>query len=295
MRVTGCFAFVFVVSFLSVVAFGDACAGFERRFVGARTLGTAGALSAFGDGPWCFCFNPARSADLNEVSLYYSPSLYGLQDLKSTGISYRGSAFGLDYTGAARTFGLDLYRETVVTVNVSMPIYDFLFVGSNVNLNHLFIRNYGTDLSASIDAGARMFLSDNFALGFSATNLNSASMTAFKDRLPQTFAGGMAFLSDALNLGVEYYKEIGFPSAIRMTAEYSPLDLFTVRIGSASGTSSFNAGLSVRVAAFEIEYGAMFHQVLGTTHAFGINFKFGGDGKPEFEHVRNYREALRKR
>lgn len=295
MRIAGCLVFAFVASLLLIVTFGEAYAGFERRFVGTRTLGTAGALSAFGDGPWCFYFNPARAAKINEVNLFYMPSVQGLQEVRSTGISYRDNSFGFDYTIAAHTFGLELYRETVLTANMSLPVHDFLFVGTNVNLNHLFIKGYGTDIVVSIDAGAKMFLSRNFSLGFSMTNLSSSSMTVAEDRLPQALAGGVAFLSDAVNLGVEYYKEIGFPSAIRMAAEYSPVRFVTVRMGSASGTNSFNAGLSVRLSAFEIEYGAMFHQVLGTTHAFGLTFSFGGDSRPEFECIEKYRESLRER
>lgn len=294
MRITGHFALAFVLSILSFATSDEAHAGFERRFVGVRTLGSAGAMNAFGDGPWCFYFNPAHTSDIGGVSLFYVPSVFGLSEVSSTGLSYRGNSLDINYSVAAHTFGFKLYRETVMSVNGSVPLYDFLFIGVNANFNHLFIKEYGTDLAVSVDAGSKMFLSDNFVLGISATNINSASMTALRDRLPQTVAGGVAFLSTPLNLGIDYYKEVGFPSQIRIAAEYSPLKYMTVRMGSASGTSSFNAGLSVRLSAFEIEYGAMFHQVLGITQAFGINFKFGGRGEPEFERIRNYRESLRK-
>ncbi len=280
---------------LLVLAFEESFAGFERRCAGTRSLGTAGALSSFGEDAWSFYANPAHAADISEAGLFYVPSTLGLQEVKSTGISYRDNFFGVDFSGALQSFGYEIYRETVMSANVSIPLFDFLFVGSNINLNHLFIRDYGTDLAASLDVGSRIFLSDRFSVGLSVTNLNSASMTQSDDMLPQSLAGGVAYLSDALNLGIEYFKELGFPSAVRVAAEYSPASFITVRTGTASGSGSFNAGLSLRLAPFTVEYGAMFHQVLGVTHSFGVSVKFSRTGESEFESIRRYRESLRRR
>ena len=282
-----------ILFFLCLICGSRADAGFERRYSGARSLGTAGTLCAFGDDPWSFYYNPAHAAALRELSVFYVPTTLGVQELKSTGIAYRDNFFGIDFGGAAQTFGFDLYRENVFTLNLSVPLYDFLFVGTNVNANHLFIKDYGTDLSVSFDAGAKMFLSRNFSLGFSTTNLNSASETLSKDRLPQTLSGGIAFESNELNVGLEYFKEVGFPAAVKIAAEYSPVKFVTFRAGSASGTNSFNAGVALRFLSFELEYGAAFHQVLGVTQSFGISFDFSRSDKTEFEKIQDYREALR--
>lgn len=294
MRVAGCALRFLAFSLFLLAPFGEADAGFERRNVGPRSFGAAGVLGEFGDGPWCYYLNPAHVTDITEAGFFYTPSLNGLQEISSTGISFRNNSFGIDYTAAAQTFGFEMYRETVITLNLSVPLYDFLFIGSNTNINHLFIRDYGTDLSLSFDAGARMFLSDNFCLGLSATNLTSSSMTLSNDRLPQTFTGGIGYLSSAFNLGLEYYKEIGFPSAVRVAAEYSPVTFLTVRTGTASGTNSFNAGLSLRFSSFEVEYGTMIHRVLGTTHSFGISIRFGGETGSEYESIRHYRALLQR-
>ncbi len=294
MHVAGSVVQLLTLSFLVTMPL-ESYAGFERRFTGARALGAAGAIDTFGDGPWSFYLNPARTTEITETSLFYTPSIDGIREIESKGMSFRSNMLGFDCSFAAQTFGFDIYRETVVTANLSVPLREFLFVGSNVNFNHLFIERYGTELSVSVDAGARMFLSDNFSLAFSATNLSSSSMTLAKDRLPQTFGAGIGYLSDALNVGVEYYKEIGFPSSFRIAAEYTPVRYITVRSGTASGTDSFNAGLSLRVASFGIDYGAMFHRVLGTTHSFGVSFRFGKRGESEFEEIRQYRESLRQK
>lgn len=293
MHFAGCTLHFMVLSLLLLAPFGKADAGFERRNAGPRSLGAAGALGAFGDGPWCFYINPAHVTDVTETGFFYTPSLNGLQEIKSTGISFRNNSFGIDYAAAAQTFGFEMYRETVFTFNLSVPVHDFLFIGSNTNLNHLFIQDYGTDLSFSFDAGIRMFLSENFSLGFSATNLTSSSMTLSEDRLPQSFTGSIGYLSGPFNMGLEYYKEIGFPSAVRVAAEYSPVRFLTVRTGTASGTNAFNAGLSLRFSSFEVEYGTMIHRVLGTTHSFGISVRFGGTAGSEYESIRRYRTSLR--
>ena len=269
-------------------------AGFERRYSGARSLATGGTLCALGEDPWSFYYNPAHAADIRELSIFFIPSVLGIQEIKSTGIAYRDNLLGIDLSGAVQTFGFDLYRENVFTINLSAPVYDFLFIGGNVNANHLYIKDYGTDLSISIDAGAKMFLSRNFSLGFTTTNLNSASATLLKDRLPQTFTGGIAFESEDISVGLEYFKEIGFPSSVKIAAEYSPIKFVTVRAGSASGTNSFNAGIAVKFLSFELEYSAAFHQVLGVTQSFGVSFNLSHDDKSEFEKIEDYRATLGK-
>jgi len=293
--IKGCCFPLIAFSLIVVLSFHDSFAGFERRYAGTRSIGTAGTLCSFGEDPWSFYYNPAHAADIKELSVFFIPSVLGIPEIKSTGIAYRNNFEGMDFSGAAQTFGFDLYRENIFTLNLSVPLYDFFFLGGNINANHLYIKDYGTDLSISIDAGAKMFLSRNFSLGFSVTNLNSASATLSNDRLPQTLSGGIAFVSDELNVGLEYFKELGFPSSVRIAAEYSPIKFVTVRGGSASGTSSFNTGIAVKFLSFELEYGAAFHQVLGVTQSFGLSFNFSHDGKTEFEKVDDYREEVRRR
>ncbi len=283
------------VAFLVVFSFREAVAGFERRYSGSRALATGATLCAFGEDPWSFYYNPAHAADLSELSVFFVPSLFGIQEVKSTGIAYRGNIWGIDFGTAAQTFGFDLYRENVFTVNLSVPVYDFLFVGTNVNTNHLYVKDYGTDLSISVDAGMKLMLSDNFSIGFMATNLNSTSATLSEDRLPQVFTAGVGFESEDLAVGLEYFKELGFPSSVKIAAEYSPLNFIRVGVGSSSGTNSFNAGVAVRFLSFRLEYGVMFHQVLGATQSFGISFDFSQDERSEFEKVGDYRERIRNR
>lgn len=294
MNIAARVVFISTLTVVTVSAIGESFAGFERRYAGARSLGAAGTLSAFGEDAWSFFSNPARSASIAELGLYYVPSTFGLQEVKSMGLAYRDHVLGLDVSCAVQTFGCEIYRETVVSTGVSIPLSDFLFIGSNINLNHLFIADYGTDIAASLDVGSRMFLSEHFALGLCVTNINSASMTMSNDRLPQSLAGGIGYVSDELNVGIEYFKEIGFPSAARIAAEYSPATFVTVRAGSASGSGTFNAGVSFKVTPFKIEYGAAFHQVLGTTHSLGVSMELGG-GNTEFGNIQRYRESLRRR
>lgn len=268
-------------------------AGFERRCSGARALGTAATLCAFGEDAWSFYCNPAHAALIRELSIFYVPSVLGVPEVKSSGLAYRDNVWGVDFGAAAQTFGFSAYRENVFTLNLSIPLYDFLFIGFNANANHLYIDGYGSDIAMSLDAGTKMFLSRNISIGFSATNLNSASETQARDKIPETFTGGMAFESKELNVGFEYFKDLGFPSSVRIAAEYSPANFLTLRAGSASGTNSFNAGISIRFLSFEFVYGASFHQVLGVTQSFGISIDFSHDVRSEFEKVDDYRKSFK--
>ena len=268
-------------------------AGFERRYAGSRSLATAGAISPFSEDAWAFYANPARAARIDEAGVFYVPDLFGVPEINSTGVAWRGQLFGFNCGSAFQTFGYDYYRESTLSVNLSAPVERSLFLGTNFNLNHLSIRDYGTDLDLSIDAGARMFLSDEFSVSFCMTNLNSATMTISRDRLPQTLAAGIGYQSEILYAGVVYFKELGFPASMRIGAEYSPLKFLTLRVGSESGSNAINTGFALRFMAFTVEYGVSFHSVLGTTQSFGVSVRFHDVFRSEFEKILEYRKSLR--
>ncbi len=295
MRNLGYRGFILLTTIRLITAASVSYAGFERRAAGARSLALAGAPGSFGEDCWSFYLNPARCANLRQLNVFYSPSTLGLSEIRTTGISFRGHLLSFDFGAAAQTFGYDLYRESIYTVNLSRPISDFFFLGCNLNINHLFIKGYGTGICGSIDLGTRLFLSDHIAISVATTNVNSASMTATRDKLPQTISFGCGLVSERVNVAVEYFKELGFPSSVRLAAEYSPIREFTLRGGTASGTNTIHAGLACRLLAFELEYGMAYHQFLGITHCIGLSFKISGGGASEFESISKYRSALRSR
>ncbi len=293
MRSLGLRFWVLIFVLTVTVSARKANAGFERRYVGARALGAAGAVGTIGEDCWSFYFNPARSADISEINLFYSPAILGLPELKATGLAVRSDLLGFSLGGGVQSFGCKLYRETVFTLNISRPLADFVFLGCNLNLNHLFIKGYGTDMSESLDLGTKIFLAEHVAISGAVTNLSSTSMTVSNDRLPQTFTFGIGFVSEEVNVEVDYFKELGFPSAVRVAAEYSPTKEFIMRVGTTSGTSSIHAGVGLQVFSLELDYGMAYHQVLGMTHSVGLSFRIGGESRSDFESIESYRESLK--
>lgn len=262
----GAIFFLLLVLFFS----SDAIGGFERKGLGTRGFSVSGAECALGEDGWGFYYNPARMINDQEINLFFVPSYYGIYGLKLMGISYRGHLFESDIGAAVHTFGFELYRETTISLNFSKPIYDFFFAGVNLNLNDLWIKNYGNESCLTIDLGTKFLLSDHLVLGFATTNINSGSMTQSSDLLPQMLNVALGYIDRDLLVEVGYFKEAGYTSGVRISSEYSVSSEVLLRIGSTSGTQSVNGGFEIRVLGIGIGYSMAYHQTLGITHSFGL-------------------------
>jgi|GEM_PF-1478241 len=284
--------------FISSTAVG----GFERKALGTRGFSVSGAACALGEDGWGFFYNPARMTNQEEVNLFFLPSYYGITDLKLMGVSYRDHVYSFDISAAVHTFGFELYRETTVSLNFSKPIYDFFFAGGNVNLNNLWIKDYGDESCVTIDLGLKFLLSEHIVLGVATTNVNSGSMTQSNDRLPQMLNAALGYIDKDLLVEVGYFKELGYTSGIRMSAEYNISSNFLLRIGSTSGTQTINGGFELRMFGVGFGYSMSYHQVLGITHSFGLSLnpsEFLSSKKiktaSEYDLLISYMRSLRKK
>lgn len=170
------------------------------------------------------------------------------------------------------TFGFSLYRENVITVSAAPAIANDIVLGAGINVYHVSIERYGTELNIGIDIGMIAVLSENISIGASLQNLNRPKIGNEENSIPQTILSGISFspLSNA-SIDIDVMKDIHYPLSYRIGLEFSPLEKCTVRGGFHEDDSRLFGGIGFSISIFQFDYGISTHTELGLTHSIGIS------------------------
>lgn len=219
--------------------------------------------------------NPANISDIsiNKLSFSSTPFRFGLSELATYEISYNKSfqiaSFGLRST----MFGFELYKEITLGLTVTKKIYDVLILGTNINYNHLNIKNYGNDACISFDFGINYKLSNYFYIGLSYLNINGAKY-------------GSDLLEQKINLGVicKALDNLSFFGGLENTnynrvnkiisLEYNINSMITFRSGINTEPEMFFSGFGIVYKYFIFDYAFSFHNILGFSHSFSLGYNF---------------------
>ncbi|MBW7888167.1 MAG: hypothetical protein H3C35_07390 [Bacteroidetes bacterium] len=222
-----------------------------------------------------FWINPASIAQTQNVrsTLFYSPSMFQLPQLANTGIVCT-VPFSLSSIGiGVSTFGFSLYRETVASVAYGTMVTKYFTAGAAVNLYHLSITNYGTNLSVGADLGAIINPFDNFTIGIAIQNINRPKVGSSNEEIPLLYSTGFAYnFSQTAVINVDFVKDIRYPLDVRGGIDILLHEYLILRGGISSATNRMFGGMSIPYSFLRIDYGFAAQRELGTTHSFGISF-----------------------
>lgn len=261
-----------------LLGFSHAHAAFERAAQGARGSAMGGLSIALADNAWGAFVNPGalRTIDERTLALFYAPRPFDLKELAFIAASYiEPTSIGCFGVAASR-FGFELYKETRLAISFADEITSGLRFGVGVTQYALSITNYGSASSWGVDVGMLMDVSDTFRWGFAASNLNAATIGQAKEKLPQQFATGVAFIpitNATLTLSIS--KDVRYPMEVHVGVEFLPVEALALRAGSSSDPNTLNAGIGVRLAFASFDYAFSSHSELGVTHAFSILLRLG--------------------
>ena len=173
-------------------------------------------------------------------------------------------------------FGFDLYREVDLQFSYGRDINDLFSVGGSVHYYHLSIERYGSASTLGVDVGMVARFTDQVQWGFTAFNVNGPAIGTARERLPQVFATGLAYLpipEDMLVADLE--KDIRYPVELHAGVQYSLLDLIALRVGTMSEPSVLSAGLGIHYSLIQLDYAFTNHVDLGPTHQVSLSVFLG--------------------
>ncbi|MCB0834558.1 MAG: hypothetical protein KDC45_13915 [Bacteroidetes bacterium] len=264
---------VFIIFVILIGSSSGLHASFDTK-KGAKPLAMGCAYVGLSGSVESFYYNPAGLWLISypTASGFYSTP-YNLKELRT-------STFGVAWPFASGTagasvesYGFDLYRESTASVAWSGAIKQVVSFGVMVNYHHLAIKGGGDASTAGVDAGILLRPHEKIMVGFSARNINRPSIAG--DDLPQAASLGISF--QALPNWVvtaDLYKDIRFPSDVRVGSEYKIADRIMLRGGLASDPSRVSGGLGIDVGFGQIDYAFYTHRELGLTHAVSLTYFF---------------------
>jgi hypothetical protein len=267
---------LFVLIFQALLIFcSKLIAGFDRVPQPTTLFSTAISGGAYRS-PLNFWINPAASAFASSFSatFFYSPSPFGLSQLSNSGIVLSDQIYSMGSSVGVSTFGFSLYRETVGTLAVADSVTENVICGMGINIDHLKIEGYGSDVSVGVDVGLLFTISSQITIGSSLLNLNRPTIGGIDNSIPQTMILGIAYVPFEKNeIMVDFVKDIDFPISCRMGFTIQPQDNIAVRGGFDQQTKKLFAGLGIYIGSFVFTYGISSHSELGFTHSFGISIE----------------------
>jgi len=258
---------------VACLAWSDAQAGFDRLALPAQVWGRGLAACAV-SGAESALFNPSALASVSRgrVTVFYSPSPFGLPELSNGGIAIAlPVSLGTLQAAATRT-GSTLYSEQCALLSFACALDDAFSIGTTVSYNAVSVERYGSAHAFGLDIGVAATPLPFLTLAASMLNANRPTIGAERDELPRVFLLGFACrLSDRAVIAADLAKDIRYPESVRVGIEVAPVEYVALCTGISTAPARFHAGAGLRLAGVGFDYSITTHQELGPTHALGLS------------------------
>lgn len=266
--------FAIMMIALAVLFYRESRAQFEYSEFDATASGLGGAYVSISDKSTAVFCNPSGLGQLksNDLSVFFSPSVYGMKEVSAAAITF-SVPLGFGTMGAGiRSFGFDLYRESVLALSLGKGHGARVYWGITACLYSLAVQGYGSALTAGVDAGAMIRFSERLTGGFSVKNVTGSEISG---QIARTYATGISFKPDKmLTLVVDAEMDSRFPVTVKFGAEAEPAGNVRLRAGVCSFPVSYSAGAGLSYGSFDLDYSAFILEPLGITNSFGLSIRF---------------------
>lgn len=244
--------------------------------VGARSNSLAGASVTLTD-VWSVHQNPGAAAKIKSISagIYYD-SRFLTKELQNQSIALAIPLKKGVLTSGAQFFGYEQYRHSRYGLGYSLQLTEHFSAGVQGNIQQLkFNSNYGSSINATAEAGFLATITEKWNIGFSITNIGRQRISDLEDRFNSVMRFGTSYSpSKRVTCIAEVQKDVIYPISFRGAMEYKPIDEFSIRLGAQTGPTNFTFGFGYETKSISIDLGTKYHQQLGWSPCFGLNYTF---------------------
>ncbi|AEA42539.1 hypothetical protein [Fluviicola taffensis] len=244
--------------------------------VGSRSASLAN-TSVCLDDVWAYHHNPGAAASIKTISIgTYYETRFLTKELQTQALALAIPLKVGVISAGAQFFGYQQYRNTRAGLGYSMKFTDFLQVGVQGNVQALRLGgNYGSTISGTIEAGLLAKISEKWSAGVSVMNIGRQRINPISDRFATVLRAGCQYKpSKKVSIFAEVEKQVITKISFKGAVEYQPIDALYIRLGAHSGPMEFAFGLGYKIAGFSIDLGSKYHQTLGWSPNFGLNYQF---------------------
>jgi hypothetical protein len=197
------------------------------------------------------------------INAYYGA---GIIPVKSTG------AIGI----SAHYTGDQTFNQTKIGIGYGRKLADQLSVG--VQLDYVGTRTgeVGNGQAFTFDIGVLYSPTKTISIGAKAFNpIRAENGMDNPEELPAIINAGFSWKpSDKVLFCIEGEQNLDYDLRIKSGLEYRIIDEIYLRGGYISNPSMFTSGIGIKLKTFQLDASAQFHQQLGITPGFGLQYSF---------------------
>jgi len=254
-------------------------AGNDNVPVGARSAGLANSSVTLSD-VWSVHQNQAGLGFMRDAAagVYYE-SRFMMPELGLSAFSLvvpiKVGAFGL----SVRNFGFKSYNESKIGLAYGRAFGENLSIGIQLDYQNVRFADayYGQRSIFTAEIGAIYKLSKAVTIAAHLYNPTQSKLTDYNgDRLPSVMRFGLRYqFSKRVFLASEAEKDLYNPVRLRAGIEYQAIDILYLRAGVSGSPLNTCFGFGLQLKKLMIDFAGTFHQVLGFTPQFSLNYQFG--------------------
>lgn len=188
----------------------------------------------------------------------------------ATSLVQKKGALGLDLA----YFGLSTFQQTQIGVSYALPVAKNWLFGARIGYAYNAIpqENINRHFVAA-DFGVLGSIK-KWRLGFALQNAaQSGWQGRVNEREPIVFRGGFGYHFTAKNcITAELHKSNQTDADVRLGLAYAPIDQLTIRLGISTLRPAVGFGLGLKLANFEVNLTATWHQQLGLSPLTDVGY-----------------------
>ncbi len=192
---------------------------------------------------------------------------FGLAELRTYTIQGEINSYSIN----AVSFGNDIYRENIISADVSIPVVEKVLVGFGIAMLNYWIRDYCNQFSYSLKIGG-LYRNRHAEIGGWINNINVPKFSEI-DYLPPSYSLGFKYLTpDNVSFvfavrGVELD-----PPFFNLGISYAPSRIITLGIGVNTEPLYLEYLAQLNLKTFGVRYTGSNQRYLGLSHFVGLCF-----------------------
>lgn len=243
---------------------------------GARSMSMGNASVTFRDA-WAYHHNPGALGEVEHISGGVSyENRFLLKELQSQALAFAMPLKVGVISVGANMYGYNRYRAYKAGVGYSIKLADMISAGVQLNYQGVRLSDpYGSKSNISGEVGVFARFTDNWTMGFSVFNLNRAKLAEYGDDRFTTFMRlGTAYeFSKKFLVALEAEKDLEYAIRVKGGAEYKVIEQFVLRAGVQTAPLEVSFGLGYHPKVVHIDFGTSYHQILGWSPHFSLQFE----------------------
>lgn len=249
------------------------------EIAGSRASALAQSYTAVNGDFWSLFHNPAGIAGLKnpQAGIFFCRQ-FNLRELTRNHAGFvlpfgDNQAAGLE----AGSYGFDAWRENLLAFSYAITIAEKISLGAKVNYLAIVTADAGSVSTAFVTVGTQTKINDQLSLGFSAVNVNRATIKGYagKEEILSLFSAGILYQpSEKVLLVADVHKSIAFPLNWSGGLEYVIIPALLARVGVSTHPLTFNSGLGLKLENIALDFAFSYHERLGYTPHISLCYQF---------------------